>query len=70
MESDAEMSSDCLRFWYARRLHLPHLYQLALRSLSAPASSAPVERVFSHGGIIMKLHRASLGNKALGTCFC
>ncbi|GAA6096857.1 uncharacterized protein LOC115778158 [Tachysurus ichikawai] len=33
--------------------------------LSVPAFSAPVERVFSRGGIIMRLHRARLGHKML-----
>jgi hypothetical protein len=66
-ESDAELSSDCVRLWYVRRLHLPHLFSWPCGHCQhqQAAHTAPVERVFSHGGIIMKPHRASLGEKAL-----
>jgi len=36
------------------------LYQVALQLLSAPGSSAPNERVFSHWGIVMKTRLALL----------
>ena len=36
-----------------------------LHHLSVPAISAPMERVSSHGGIIMRPHRASLGDDML-----
>jgi hypothetical protein len=41
----------------------PSLYQLALKYLSVPATSAPVERVFSSSGFVMRPHRASLSAK-------
>uniref|UniRef100_A0A096M2K3 BED-type domain-containing protein n=1 Tax=Poecilia formosa TaxID=48698 RepID=A0A096M2K3_POEFO len=43
----------------------PQLHNLALKVLSVPASSAPVQRVFSRGGIVMRPHCARLGAKML-----
>jgi len=41
----------------------PCLYQLGLKYLSVPATSAAIERVFSQSGFIMRPHRASLAAK-------
>ena len=38
----------------------PYLSMLALRILCVPATSAPVERVFSTSGFIIRPHRGSL----------
>ncbi|KAI7810944.1 hypothetical protein IRJ41_008551 [Triplophysa rosa] len=38
---------DPLKFWFHNKDKYPHLHVLALKVLSVPASSAPVERVFS-----------------------
>jgi hypothetical protein len=38
----------------------PTLYKLALKVLSTPATSAPVERVFSQSGFLFRQHRASM----------
>ena len=38
----------------------PSVANLVERTLGVPATSASVERVFSHGGIVVRLHRSSL----------
>uniref|UniRef100_A0A3Q1CK49 HAT C-terminal dimerisation domain-containing protein n=1 Tax=Amphiprion ocellaris TaxID=80972 RepID=A0A3Q1CK49_AMPOC len=54
-----------LSFGKKNRDRFPQLHKVALKVLTVPASSAPVERVFSRGGIIMTPHRARLGHKML-----
>lgn len=61
-DTDAD---NALVFWYKNQDRFPQLHNLALKVLSVPASSAPVERVFSRGGIIMRPHRARLGHRML-----
>lgn len=48
-------------------LKYPQLFALAQNVLSVPASSAPVERIFSHGGLIMRPHRARMSSGMLET---
>ena len=60
-----DLEDDCLSFWQHNQAALSKLYLPALRALSVPASSAAVERVFSHGGIIMRPHRARMSDKLL-----
>ena len=65
---DAIQDSDTLNalvFWYKNQDRFPQLHNLALKVLSVPASSAPVEGVFSRGGIIMRPHLAHLGHRML-----
>lgn len=56
-------ANTALEFWSQNRERFPQLYSLAVKVLSIPASSAPVERVFSKGGLIMRPHRARLSHK-------
>lgn len=50
-----------MKYWIgAGGSDYPHLKKVAVRTLSVPATSAPIERVFSHSGIIMRPHRASM----------
>lgn len=54
----------CLQFWY-QNTTFRRLKVIAANVLAVPATSAPVERVFSAGGIFMRPHRARLSNKTL-----
>ena len=68
MNKYLEMEStdvDCLTFWFDKRCVLDKLVHAALRALGVPASSAPVERVFSQGGIILTPHRTRMSDKLL-----
>ena len=58
--SDEEAEINCLDFWNMHAKVYPRIFNVAMRVLGVPATSAPVERVFSHGGIIMRPHRARL----------
>ena len=51
---------DSLGFWKKYSSEFPVLAMLAERIISIPASSAPVKRVFSQGGIIIRQHRLSM----------
>ena len=64
--SDSSPRFSVLQFWQEMAKKLPTLSKLAYKVLSVPASSAPVERVFSRGGIIMRPHRARLSAEMLG----
>jgi hypothetical protein len=54
-------------YWdiFRRDENFRQLHPLLERVLCVPATSAPVERVFSHGGIFMRPHRARLSPKVL-----
>src|SRR6218665_48781 len=43
----------------------PNLHKLLEKIMCIPATSAPVERIFSHGGLFMRPHRACLGPNVL-----
>jgi len=60
--SQQRASEDCLEFWRKHESDLNKLYRLVMTVLSVPATSAAVERVFSHGGLTMKPHRAVKSN--------
>ena len=52
-------------FWARKKYDLPKLAALVPQVLCVPASSSPIERVFSAAGYIMRPHRARLSYKTL-----
>lgn len=66
-ESGAPIEINPLKFWQNANVvsEMPALSKLALRVLTVPASSAPVERLFSHGGIIFRPHRRKMADSNL-----
>jgi hypothetical protein len=59
--------SNLSKFWCLRKHQFPCLYQIALKFLSIPASSGPVERLFSYSGYINRPHRSRMTAKNLET---
>ena len=45
--------NNSLWFWRAKQTAYPNLSKLAKKILAIPATSAPIERVFSHAGNIL-----------------
>jgi len=63
----SEEEIDRMDFWQKHPKIFPRLYLVSMKLLAVPATSAPVERVFSHGGLIMRPHRARLSAKTLSS---
>ena len=62
---DQDFTDDPLAFWHCHQKSLPRLFILAKQAMSVVASSAPVERVFSTGGIFLRPHRSRLTSNVL-----
>ena len=60
-------NSDPLSFWKDHEDTYPKLAILAMRYLAVPASSAPVERLFSIAGKVFRPDRCNLSDKTFET---
>ena len=56
---------NALQFWRAKQTAYPNLSKLAKKILAVPATSAPIERVFSHAGNMLCPDRSQLKPKTL-----
>ncbi len=63
MEASEANPIDALKFWKQNEKKFPKLAKLARQFLSVPASSAPVERLFSIAGAIARARRSNLTAK-------
>ena len=59
------MKSDPFNYWLHREINFANLARVACEVLSTPASTAPVERIFSTGGEATKGRRNRLSDKNL-----
>lgn len=58
IEYDADL--DISDFWRKIKYVIPGMYRLAIKFLSIPATSGPVERLFSSSGYNIRPHRSRL----------
>jgi hypothetical protein len=66
----APKQTDVLQWWKAKSPDYPHLASMARDYLAAPATSAPVERVFSGGTDIAQPKRGALHADTFRACLC
>lgn len=52
-------------FWATKKFDYPKLAAAAMTVLCVPASSSPIERVFSHAGYICRPHRSKMSYRTL-----
>jgi len=65
--SDVKNFTECdaLKFWSTKLSSMPLLSTVAFTILSVPATSAPVERVFSRASIVLDKRRHNLSDEKL-----
>jgi len=62
---DGDCDSEPVDFWVRNNAAYDKLIPAVRRTFAISASSAPVERVFSHGGIVLHPNRARMSDKLL-----
>jgi hAT family C-terminal dimerisation region len=66
-DDEYDEGTDCIVFWNGEKTmqDFDKLYNAAIRALSVPASSSPIERAFSQGGLIARPCRAKITDARL-----
>lgn len=62
-EDCEKYESDPLTYWSLNEVRLPTMSKLAIQYLALPASSAPVERLFSIAGKVFRPDRCNMSDK-------
>ena len=67
LASEVVLEAGCENSWKAiqQEADFQILHHLLEKIFCSPATSAPVERVFSHSGLFMRPHRARMGDRML-----
>lgn len=66
----ADKEEDVLKWWSRHSDIYPNLARVARDYLAIPATSAPVERVFSGGADLVTDKRGSLSGNTIQACMC
>ena len=61
---------DPVKYWLGMRLKYPHLTQMALDTITIPASSCQCERLFSELGDLLEPQRRKIGAQLLAAIQC
>lgn len=64
--SAANMNESVLEFWQRKKEDFPRLAELAKMLFSIPATSTPVERIFSVAGLVVSAKRSVLSTSNVG----
>jgi len=62
---DGDCDSEPVDFWVRNNATYDKLIPAVRRTFAIPASSAPVERVISNGGIVLRPNKARMSDKLL-----
>ncbi|GBC12416.2 zinc finger BED domain-containing protein 1-like [Rhizophagus irregularis DAOM 181602=DAOM 197198] len=69
-EPTISKSTDVLAWWKVQEANYPNLSKMALDYLAIPATSAPVERIFSSGTDLVTQKRCSLKGETIRELMC
>ena len=69
LNKDYDETTDVMQFWNSDKTikEFGKLHNAAIRALSIPAFSSPIERVFSQGGLIARQLRAKMSDTRLSS---
>jgi hypothetical protein len=70
LSTGREPVKDVLAWWHEKRTVYPMLARMALDYLSIPATSVDVERIFSHGRLVLSHVRSRLSVQSTRALIC